>query len=336
MKLYAQSDTHYLLYIYDIMRNQLLDAKNQEYPDAMRETLNRSEETCLIKYLRPIYDAENGSGSGGWAKIIQRLPEVLNEENISVLRAVHGWRDHIARQEDESTHYVLPKHMLLNLTRIMPITPKDVINQCNPTPVLVKLYANELSKIIENAITSVRGNIFKAPKPQAVEIEMKVDEIQKPIQTRTIKHKIVVQITSVSQLFGNSLKNHKKPKPKIIFQQQTYPDQIIKEEEAVKVVKPNVLSFLKSPSQKSESESIPKVTPKRKFGFMDPEENQVSLKKQKETPEGFKAFDYENTEVEVVRGKKEKFFDPMAEFQDHKSKKVKNNTRRKAKSMSYK
>lgn len=336
MKLYAQSDTHYLLYIYDIMRNNLLDAKSLEYPDAMRETLKRSEETCLIKYMRPIYDAENGGGNGGWAKIIQRLPEVLSEENISVLRAVHGWRDHIARQEDESPHYVLPKHMLLNLTRIMPITPKDVINQCNPTPVLVKLYANEISKIIENAISSVRGNIFNAPKPHIAEIEKKVDEIQRTFQTRTIKHKIAVQISSVSQLFGNSLQQHKKAKPTILFKQQTYPDQIMKEEEAIKVIKPNVLAFLKSPSHTPQSTSVQKVTPKRKFGFMESEESKVKVKKQKEAPKGFKAFDYENTEVEVVETKKEKFFDPMAEFQDHKSKKVKNNTRRKTKSISYK
>jgi exosome complex exonuclease RRP6 len=130
MLAYARSDTHFLLFIYDNLRNALIDraqsraasrAQSPSEPTAsasssgdlahslVREVLSRSEETALRVYEREIYDAEGGSGPGGWDTLARKwnkgafMATERDSERKGVYRAVHAWRDRVARQEDEST-----------------------------------------------------------------------------------------------------------------------------------------------------------------------------------------------------------------------------------------
>ncbi len=124
---YARADTHFLLYVYDNLRNALLDravsrsaspttsrAGSPTAPDAfVREVLSRSAETALRTYSPEPYDAEGGAGSNGWDTLARRwnkpalgidgVPGVQRE----VFRVVHMWRDRVAREEDESTGWAL-------------------------------------------------------------------------------------------------------------------------------------------------------------------------------------------------------------------------------------
>lgn len=132
---YARSDTHFLLYIYDNLRNALLDrslSRSQsraQTPNAsstppptssaehnipsgpdgyVREVLRRSAETSLKVYEREYYDAEGGMGPGGWDTMarkwnkVQLMAEGPGGMHREVYKAVHAWRDRVARQEDES------------------------------------------------------------------------------------------------------------------------------------------------------------------------------------------------------------------------------------------
>lgn len=118
MLLYARADTHFLLYIYDHLRNALLekssrpsspaDGESENMPrrnpqEAMREVLSRSAETALRLYEREIPDQE-GKGSGGWLVTGRRwlAKGEIDQEVGAVWKALHGWRDRIARSEDES------------------------------------------------------------------------------------------------------------------------------------------------------------------------------------------------------------------------------------------
>jgi exosome complex exonuclease RRP6 len=120
---YARADTHFLLYIYDNLRNALLDravlrsaspttsrAGSPTAPDTfVQEVLSRSTETALRVYSLEPYDAEGGTGSSGWDTLARRwnklalgidgVPGVQRE----AFRALHVWRDRVAREEDEST-----------------------------------------------------------------------------------------------------------------------------------------------------------------------------------------------------------------------------------------
>lgn len=156
---YARSDTHYLLYIYDRMRNEILKKSTSASENLMILTLERSALTALKKYEKNIYDAETGEGNGGWRKLLIKSTEPLNDENVAVFRAVHAWRDKTGRVEDESTHYVLPNHLLFKISRFMPIVAKDVISGLVPTPPLVRLYSQELAVLIAEALISARSSV---------------------------------------------------------------------------------------------------------------------------------------------------------------------------------
>ncbi|KAJ3274992.1 Exosome component 10 [Terramyces sp. JEL0728] len=214
---YARTDTHYLLYIYDKMRNELL-ARGNENSNLIKAALERSAETSLIIYEKSIYDAETGEGSNGWRLTKQKSPDPMNQENFAVFRALHAWRDHVARQEDESLRFVLPNHMLFNLCRTMPITAKDILSVCSPTPSLVRLYCQELAVLISETLEQVRLNptaaVKESPKAKSTKKlaeTVVLPEPAKPAYKKLSNHKIVVKVVAKSSLFGKLFENQKQP-----------------------------------------------------------------------------------------------------------------------------
>ncbi|KAF2278320.1 exosome complex exonuclease-like protein Rrp6 [Westerdykella ornata] len=119
---YARADTHFLLYIFDCMRNELVERSDFSNPekDKVTEVLNKSRETALQRYEHPIYDSELGMGAGGWYRLICRTPLQYTPQQFAVFRAVHKWRDDVARAEDESPVYVMPNHSVFSIARTMP------------------------------------------------------------------------------------------------------------------------------------------------------------------------------------------------------------------------
>jgi exosome complex exonuclease RRP6 len=115
MAKYTHADTHFLHYIYDNLRNALLDlavscSASPMAPDALvREVLSPSAEIALRVYAPDPYDAEGGTGFNGWGTPARRwnkaalgidgFPSMRRE----VFRAVHVSRDRVAREQDEST-----------------------------------------------------------------------------------------------------------------------------------------------------------------------------------------------------------------------------------------
>lgn len=151
MLYYARSDTHYLLYIYDRMRNDILSRSDPNTFNLLNVALSRSAETSLKLYKKDIYDSENGEGPSGWKNTLRRYSRPMSVHQFAVYRALHAWRDQTAREADESIHYVLPNHMLFNLVDVMPNNAQQALACCSPIPTFVRLYANEIVALIDNA-----------------------------------------------------------------------------------------------------------------------------------------------------------------------------------------
>ena len=144
---YARSDTHFLLYIYDNLRNALIDRSQSRSQSRsprsspppvgassldskssaaqhglLNQALERSMETSLRVYTKEPYDAAEGSGSNGWDTLAKRWnkgalmaggPGVgIGATQREVYRSVHWWRERVAREEDESTRWVVPPPFL--------------------------------------------------------------------------------------------------------------------------------------------------------------------------------------------------------------------------------
>ncbi|KAJ5924440.1 hypothetical protein N7466_008627 [Penicillium verhagenii] len=195
---YARSDTHYLLFIYDHLRNDLIEASTPEESliDYVKE---RSQNEALQRYERPVYDENNGHGAGGWYDLLTRNSGVLSKEQFAVFKAVHKWRDEVARAEDEGFQCVFPKHMLFRLAQTMPVDMGTLLRTVSPmTPITKERIDDLLDAIKEAKIAGVNGPEWRdvAPPPKAG---------AKPVALQNGDFP-VAEAYEESQFWGNTLK----------------------------------------------------------------------------------------------------------------------------------
>ena len=150
---YARSDTHFLLYIYDNLRNELIDNSNTTDPegDLIETVLEHSKEEALQRYEIPIYDAQRGLGASGWYHMLYRNPALFSREQFAVFKAVHQWRDEVAREEDESVHHVMSKNALFNIAREMPLDMPSLLGCSHPMSQVFRRRMKELLALVKMA-----------------------------------------------------------------------------------------------------------------------------------------------------------------------------------------
>lgn len=172
MFFYARSDTHFLLYIYDNVRNELIDRSKKQVPaeDRLEIVLQKSKETALLRYERSVYDSQSGKGAGGWFNQLVKIPALFSKEQFSVFRAVHEWRDKIAREDDDSTAFVMPNHVLMSISKHMPQDLVALTSVATPISHNVKSRSSELLEIIKtaNANGSDGPTMMEILKPDSV------------------------------------------------------------------------------------------------------------------------------------------------------------------------
>ncbi|KAJ0255042.1 Protein RRP6-like 2 [Hirschfeldia incana] len=118
MTRYAREDTHYLLYIYDVMRLELQRmAKGEQHTDSpLLEVYKRSYDLCTQLYEKELL-TENS-----YLHIYGLQAAGFNAAQLAIVAGLCEWRDYVARTEDESTGYVLPNKLLLEIAKEMPVT----------------------------------------------------------------------------------------------------------------------------------------------------------------------------------------------------------------------
>ncbi|KAK3148332.1 hypothetical protein QOZ80_3BG0293720 [Eleusine coracana subsp. coracana] len=142
---YAREDTHYLLYIYDLMRQKLQKESTSEN-DLLLEVHKRSNEICLQFYEKEVLTDKS------YLHIYGLQEHELNAKQLAVVAALHNWRDGIARQEDESTGYILPNKALLEIAKQMPPDVghlKRIVKSKYP---FVESHLNDIVATIRNAL----------------------------------------------------------------------------------------------------------------------------------------------------------------------------------------
>ncbi|XP_001660547.2 exosome component 10 isoform X1 [Aedes aegypti] len=138
---YARKDTHYLLYIYDRMRNELI-AKGASF---LPTVYNKSTYMCKQRYVKPVINED------AIMNIYRRSKHVFDQRQMYAFREILYWRDKLARQEDESPGYVLPQHMALDIASKLPREMQGIIACCTPVPSLVRQHLHTIHQIILKA-----------------------------------------------------------------------------------------------------------------------------------------------------------------------------------------
>uniref|UniRef100_A0A1A9ULZ2 Exosome complex component 10 homolog n=1 Tax=Glossina austeni TaxID=7395 RepID=A0A1A9ULZ2_GLOAU len=141
---YARQDTHFLIYVYERLTNDLLKAGNEQ-PHLLRGVYQRSTELCKKRYVKPVITLSSH------LDMYRKSKQLFDNRQLYALREVFQWRDTIARQEDESYNYVLPNHMMLQIAENLPREMQGILSCCNPIPPLVKQHLFPLHQIILKA-----------------------------------------------------------------------------------------------------------------------------------------------------------------------------------------
>ncbi|KAJ2559939.1 exosome nuclease subunit [Coemansia sp. RSA 1933] len=205
MVAYARADTHYLLYVYDRLRNELLGRGEalvgqdvgtpgtaafgqlggidvvQSALQPMELTLMRSSQTSLRTYTKDSYDTDTGLGAGGWATLLRKWRTPFAPTQMAVFRSLHSWRDACAREEDESTRYVLPNHMLFVVAERMPTEVPALLALCRPTPPLVRLHGSDIVRLVTQARTEAEARLGDI---RALVDEELDNHLPRPVHTR--------------------------------------------------------------------------------------------------------------------------------------------------------
>uniref|UniRef100_A0A671KMK1 Exosome complex component 10 n=1 Tax=Sinocyclocheilus anshuiensis TaxID=1608454 RepID=A0A671KMK1_9TELE len=141
---YAQADTHYLLYVYDRVRADLYDTGNSQ-PTLIQQVWAKSRDLSLKKYVKPIFTEDS------YMELYRKQKKSFNMQQLAAFRLLYTWRDKLGREDDESTGYVLPNHMMMKIAEELPKEPQGIIACCNPTPALVRQQINELHQLLKQA-----------------------------------------------------------------------------------------------------------------------------------------------------------------------------------------
>uniref|UniRef100_A0A8C1XQL0 Exosome complex component 10 n=1 Tax=Cyprinus carpio TaxID=7962 RepID=A0A8C1XQL0_CYPCA len=141
---YAQADTHYLLYVYDRVRADLFETSNSQ-PTLIQQVWAKSRDLSLKKYVKPIFTEDS------YMELYRKQKRSFNTQQLAAFRLLYAWRDTLGREEDESTGYILPNHMMMKIAEELPKEPQGIIACCNPTPPLVRQQMNELHQLIKQA-----------------------------------------------------------------------------------------------------------------------------------------------------------------------------------------
>jgi ribonuclease D len=144
---YAREDTHYLLYIYDKLKNELIN--QQKNCSKTEETqlyivFDKSKALCKKTYRKPIFYSK------GFMNICQSNSH-LNAKQMKALHDLYTWRDKIARESDESCEYVLKSHQLLKIAELLPREIYGILALCNPLSAIVEAYVHEMHEIVKEA-----------------------------------------------------------------------------------------------------------------------------------------------------------------------------------------
>ncbi|KIW69597.1 hypothetical protein PV04_05467 [Phialophora macrospora] len=143
---YARSDTHYLLTIYDHLRNMLIQGSSANV-NLTNYVLTQSKKEALQVYTRQPYDLETGGGSLGWFGLLtMRSTNTLSKEQLGVFRALHAWRDAKARELDEGIQYILPNRTLWLVAENMPTSTLNFHQACRGE---AKFVQNRIPEIVE-------------------------------------------------------------------------------------------------------------------------------------------------------------------------------------------
>jgi len=170
MLLYARQDTHYLLYIYDRIRNDILAKRSGDSgASALLTVFERSRDLCLQRYEVPALSPTEA------VKFVRKKHLALTDEQMTALKGLLEWRDMTARKMDESIAFVMPNRTLLQLVQHRPLDRNELVTVCRPLPPVVRDRAEEILTILRRAAEGLDDSLLSPLKKQLEDSKKQLD-----------------------------------------------------------------------------------------------------------------------------------------------------------------
>lgn len=179
---YARADTHYLLYIYDKLRNDLFKNGGRDKRvgrELLKNVYERGREICLKRYEKPQFTETSH------LSVLRKSRSTFNAKQMFAFKELYAWRDSISRELDESVGYVLPNNLMIRICEYLPRGPQGITALCNPTPPIVKKYLSDIHAIILKALDVP---LDETTKISAVS-QLNLDPSLRSIDLDTISHR---------------------------------------------------------------------------------------------------------------------------------------------------
>ncbi|KAH8175034.1 3'-5' exonuclease domain-containing protein [Sarocladium implicatum] len=207
MLYYARSDTHYLLYIYDRVRNDLVEASDRSDPDKdlIGKALARSKDLSLSRrHQHPDFNEETGEGSRGWYDyVLNHAHLAFDSEQFTIFKTLWKWRDHTARKEDESPHFVLGNNFINEIAKAKPPDAKAMHSLLPYSAPLARGRVNEIWEQLQAAKAKGGPSLlqyFSGLAPEALDGKKRR---KPPVSVPEAGPDVAVNRMGKSQLFGD-------------------------------------------------------------------------------------------------------------------------------------
>ncbi|RYQ86461.1 hypothetical protein HN873_072721 [Arachis hypogaea] len=209
MQRYAREDTHYLLYMYDLMRIKLFSMpKESESSDTpLVEVYKCSYDVCMQLYEKELL-TENS-----YLHIYGLQGADFNAQQLAIVSGLCEWRDLVARAEDESTGYVLPNKSLLEIAKQMPLTTSKLRRLVKSKHPYIEHNLDTVVSIIRNSLQNAAAfeeaaqqlKQLAASASEVVNVKGGSEDAQQHTQNSKVGNAIRIENTSCVNIQGNSL-----------------------------------------------------------------------------------------------------------------------------------
>lgn len=167
MNAYARADTHFLLNIYDQLRNTLIE--QNKLAGVLAESRNVAKRRFEYSKFRPLAPSPTVycpiDKPDPWKVLMFQYSISPNKEEL--VKKLYDWRDTIARRDDESPRYVMPNQLLVELARHAPTEPINVISVNSIVTDHVRSNSLVLAHLIKNTLASSDRESDKDFKPDS-------------------------------------------------------------------------------------------------------------------------------------------------------------------------
>ncbi|XP_071710213.1 protein RRP6-like 2 isoform X2 [Rutidosis leptorrhynchoides] len=144
---YAREDTHYLLFVHDLMIKRLLSSSpDPKFPELLvMEVYRRSYDVCLKLYEKEPFNNKS------YLNVYGLHDADLNGQQLSIVEALCAWRDIVARSADESTGYILSNKNVIEIAKQMPTTTIDLYRVLKFPNIHIQQNPCSILSIIQNS-----------------------------------------------------------------------------------------------------------------------------------------------------------------------------------------